>query len=287
MSTSRLRSFIVLVTPQYGILVLFNVLSASLIVARGSLPLGPAALLAVSFLAGIFFLNALNQIADLELDRINKPRRPLPSGRISLGEAKLVTIVLFAGGLCTSALIGRGNFLAMLIFLLISVEYSYPPIVFRRSWLGASFVGALLLGAMPVIAMSLALHRSIDVPSALLFAGLIWALTMTKDLEDAAGDKVFGHRTIPVLFGKTFALNLVVLEILALLLTVFVCSCLGICFGRLHVYSSAACVPLVILWRRYAARADETDIVTQSRVVTSGMFLIGAIQLIHALAEAF
>ena len=287
MSASRLQSFVVLLTPQYAILVLFNLLSASLIVAHGPVPLRQAALLAVSFLAGTFFLNSLNQIADVELDRINKPRRPLPSGRISIGEAKLVATLLFVGALSASAFLGLGSFLAMCLFLVVSVEYSYPPIMFRRSWLGASFVGALLLGAMPVVAMSLALHRSIDVPSSLLFAGLIWALAVTKDLEDVVGDKELGYQTIPILFGKKFALNLVVVEILALLLTVFVCSWFGVCFGRLHVCSSSSCVPLVLLWRRYAGATAETSLMTQSKVVTSGMLLIGVVQLIHALAAGY
>ena len=34
--------------------------------------------------------NALNQIYDLEIDRINKPRRPLPSGRLSIADGLAV-----------------------------------------------------------------------------------------------------------------------------------------------------------------------------------------------------
>ena len=35
--------------------------------------------------------NALNQIYDLEIDRVNKPRRPLTSGRMSIGDAWVFT----------------------------------------------------------------------------------------------------------------------------------------------------------------------------------------------------
>src|SRR5215204_2700555 len=45
--------------------------------------------------------NALNQIYDLEIDRINKPRRPLPSSRLSLAEAWLFT----AGGYAVALLL--------------------------------------------------------------------------------------------------------------------------------------------------------------------------------------
>ena len=40
--------------------------------------------------------NALNQIYDLDIDRVNKPKRPLPSGSLSLGEAWLFTWLTFA-----------------------------------------------------------------------------------------------------------------------------------------------------------------------------------------------
>ena len=40
--------------------------------------------------------NALNQIYDLDIDRVNKPRRPLPSGTLGLGEAWAFTLAAFA-----------------------------------------------------------------------------------------------------------------------------------------------------------------------------------------------
>jgi 4-hydroxybenzoate polyprenyltransferase len=41
--------------------------------------------------------NGLNQIFDLEIERINKPKRPLPSGRLSLGDAWMFTLDLRRG----------------------------------------------------------------------------------------------------------------------------------------------------------------------------------------------
>ena len=40
--------------------------------------------------------NALNQIYDLEIDRINKPQRPLTSGRLSIREAWIFTWIAYA-----------------------------------------------------------------------------------------------------------------------------------------------------------------------------------------------
>ena len=39
--------------------------------------------------------NGINQIYDLEVDRVNKPGRAIPSGRMSVAEAGRVTLVLY------------------------------------------------------------------------------------------------------------------------------------------------------------------------------------------------
>src|SRR5436189_3058157 len=49
--------------------------------------------------------NGLNQIFDVSIDRINKPERPLPSGRLAIGEAWLFTGVALAIGLMLAFLI--------------------------------------------------------------------------------------------------------------------------------------------------------------------------------------
>jgi len=40
--------------------------------------------------------NALNQIYDLDIDRVNKPKRPLPSGRLSIHDAWVFTWIAYA-----------------------------------------------------------------------------------------------------------------------------------------------------------------------------------------------
>ena len=53
--------------------------------------------------------NALNQIYDLEIDRINKPRRPLPSGRLSIAEAWTFTAIAYAVALVLAWLVAPGG----------------------------------------------------------------------------------------------------------------------------------------------------------------------------------
>ena len=49
--------------------------------------------------------NALNQIYDLEIDRVNKPKRPLPSGRLSIRDAWVFTWVTYAIALALAWLV--------------------------------------------------------------------------------------------------------------------------------------------------------------------------------------
>src|SRR5262249_16943748 len=49
--------------------------------------------------------NALNQIYDLEIDRVNKPKRPLPSGDLTLRQAWIFTWIMFAIGLLPTWLV--------------------------------------------------------------------------------------------------------------------------------------------------------------------------------------
>src|SRR5258706_12236820 len=53
--------------------------------------------------------NALNQIYDLEIDRVNKPKRPLPSGRLSTRDAWLFTWAAYAAALALAWLVAPGG----------------------------------------------------------------------------------------------------------------------------------------------------------------------------------
>ena len=46
--------------------------------------------------------NTLNDVADVAVDRINKPHRPLPSGAVNRTAATLFAILLFAAGLAAT-----------------------------------------------------------------------------------------------------------------------------------------------------------------------------------------
>lgn len=53
---------------------------------------------------------ALNDVADHEVDAVERPHRPIPSGRVSLRTASRIAHLLMAGGVTLSAVGGRRSF---------------------------------------------------------------------------------------------------------------------------------------------------------------------------------
>ncbi len=148
--------------------------------------------------------NALNQVTDLAADRINKPARPVPSGRISVPGALVFSVLGYAMALGIAALLGRATFAVVAGGALCTVVYSAPPFRFKRfGWLAnltiATSRGLLLTAAGWSTVASL---RAIDP----WWLGSVLALFLsgaasTKDFGDVDGDRAAGFRTLAVRYG--------------------------------------------------------------------------------------
>src|SRR5438067_10151290 len=80
--------------------------------------------------------NGLNQICDLENDRINKPHRPLPSGKMTLWRAWAFVAATYAAALGIVVAVNRETFAIYVIAALATVAYSAPPIRLKRHPVG-------------------------------------------------------------------------------------------------------------------------------------------------------
>ena len=82
--------------------------------------------------------NALNQIYDLEIDRVNKPKRPLTSGRLTIAQAWAFTVVTYVLALILAWLVAPGGrhecFWLVVVAVVCTLLYSVPP--FRTKRLG-------------------------------------------------------------------------------------------------------------------------------------------------------
>ena len=156
--------------------------------------------------------NALNQIFDLEIDRVNKPKRPLPSGRMSLHEAWAVTLASFALAFVLAWNVAPGGrhecFWMVAAAAVITTLYSAPPFRTKRLGIWANVTIAVPRGVLLKVAGWSSVKSAMGFEP--WFLGAIFGLfllgaTTTKDFADMDGDRRGGCRTLPIQFGVTRA----------------------------------------------------------------------------------
>jgi len=160
---------------------------------------------------GIFFLvsfaNAHNDIADIEIDKINRPKRPLPSGKMSIKAAYSVVCLLFFFTLCFSMLAGIKFGFLFFIAILLSAAYNR----FLKSLPLVGNFTVALLSTMPVFIPIVNFGLPQQELSILAFFAFMlnFAREITKDIEDMEGDKSQNLKTLPLLVGINISLGLV------------------------------------------------------------------------------
>jgi 4-hydroxybenzoate polyprenyltransferase len=156
--------------------------------------------------------NALNQIYDLEIDRVNKPKRPLPSGRLSLGDAWIFTAAAYVVALALAWLVAPGGrhecFWIVLVATAITVLYSVPPFRTKRLGIWANVTIAVPRGVLLKVAGWSAVKTIFGAEP--WFIGAIFGLFLlgastTKDFADIEGDARGGCRTLPIVYGVSRA----------------------------------------------------------------------------------
>jgi 4-hydroxybenzoate polyprenyltransferase len=156
--------------------------------------------------------NGLNQIADVATDRINRPERPLPSGRMSMGGAWGLTLVLLAGAVATGAAAGIPYLACVLLTVPVTAAYSFPPARTKRLPFLANATIATPRGLLLVLA-GWAVGGGVARPEAWILGGLAWVYVFgastTKDFADAEGDRATGCVTLPILWGPRRAARFV------------------------------------------------------------------------------
>lgn len=98
------RGALDLVRPVNCVMIGFAVIVGAFVSKPSSIPFVQ---LALGFLTGLFlcaYSMAVNDIYDLEVDRVNRPERPIPSGRVSVQEAYRLSVVVLAIGMACAVL---------------------------------------------------------------------------------------------------------------------------------------------------------------------------------------
>lgn len=166
--------------------------------------------------------NAGNQIFDLEIDRLNKPARPLVTGVLSARQAWRFTWVLYALSLIptwlvvvyprssweerlSAPLVEHATFFIYLAGVIFTFVYSAPALGRTKArGMLANLTIAIPRGMLLKVAgWAMVAHVWYAEPwyIGLIFALFVVGAASTKDFADIEGDRAGGCRTLPILYG--------------------------------------------------------------------------------------
>lgn len=266
---AQLSTFFLLPRPLNGLITALSVGIGAL--TADQVLVWPAILLAALSAALINGAgNAFNDLMDIDIDRINRPLRPLPSGRLSPNAARMQSVLLALAGCALAFWLSLWHGLIALAVVALLAVYS---ISLKNSLLGGNvlvaFVGAI---AFPYGALAAGDIGRSWIPA--LFAFLFHlGREIVKDIEDVAGDQLRGERTLPLRWGRAQAGVLVAIVYLILVGFTWMPFFTGI-YGALYALALLPVHVLVgyVLWQLYRQRAVLADD-RLGRLLKVGMFL--------------
>jgi homogentisate phytyltransferase / homogentisate geranylgeranyltransferase len=159
------------------------------------------------------FIVGINQLEDVEIDRINKPELPIAAGELSVPAARRIVALCAVVPVVLGITQGLVELVSVSAALLIGAAYSVPPVRLKRRpvvaalsitvvrtlivnlgvWLhfAATFGGDASLGAVPAAVWAL---TALTLPYS-------FAIAVLKDVPDMEGDRRFGIATFSVRIG--------------------------------------------------------------------------------------
>ncbi|MFQ5583203.1 MAG: geranylgeranylglycerol-phosphate geranylgeranyltransferase [Calditrichia bacterium] len=157
-------------------------------------------ILLASFSGGLITAasNSINDYFDMEIDRINKPHRPLPSGAVSRNQCLTAALTEYMMGIGLSLFISAEMFIVALIISILTFLYA------------ARLKGTVLWGNLTVsfctaaafIYGGLSVNKPLEAIVPACFAFFYhFGREIIKDIQDVSGDSQQASNTMPVRFG--------------------------------------------------------------------------------------
>jgi len=143
--------------------------------------------------------NSINDYFDHKIDAINKPQRPIPSGRISLKGALVYSISLFAVGIIIA-------FAINLLLGIIALSSSLLMIYYARDLKTKCLIGNLSISFLTGLCFVFGGIAVEQIAVSIYLGFYAFLMTMAreivKDMEDQEGDKEEGATTLPIVYGN-------------------------------------------------------------------------------------
>lgn len=224
---------------------------------------------------------AINDYFDRESDAVIKPKRPIPSGALSLKQVIAISTSLFAIGLVLAVLI---NVLSLLILIIDSVLLLfYSSLVKRKSGFAANILVGLLTGTAFLYGEAVTLGPNTVSPLSLTLVSLsLYPIAfgtiggnILRDVLSFEGDSKVGYPTLPQTIGNH---NAVTIAAIFFALTA-VLAPLPYLLGFFSIYY----VPLILVWgilliyasiRLVTSPATIENVKKYERLITRSMMLL-------------
>ncbi len=239
--------------PLNGLITALSV-AAGALCTDGSIP--PVRLVATALSAALINAagNAFNDLLDIDIDRINRPERPLPSQRIAPRTAGAYAAVAAAAGIAIALSISVHH--ALLAAAITALLVLYSAYLKTSVLWGNALVGLLSASAFPYGAMAGGTLGRSWIPAA--FALLFHVgREIIKDIEDMAGDRQRGDRTLPLRWGTRAAVHAATF-IYALLIGLTLLPFVLEIYGSAYLVCVAA-VDLLVIYVVYRLQRDSAQ----------------------------
>ncbi|MEH2196213.1 MAG: homogentisate phytyltransferase [Nostoc sp.] len=193
----------------------------------------------IACICGNIYIVGLNQLEDVDIDKINKPHLPLASGEFSQQTGQLIVASTGILALVVAWLTGPFLFGMVAISLAIGTAYSLPPIRLKQFPFWAALCIFSVRGT--IVNLGLYLHYSWALKQSQAIPPVVWVLTLFilvftfaiaifKDIPDIEGDRLYNITTFTIKLGPQAVFNLA-------LWVITVCYLGIILVGVLHIAS--------------------------------------------------
>jgi geranylgeranylglycerol-phosphate geranylgeranyltransferase len=223
--------------------------------------------------------NAMNDYFDREIDSINQPDRPIPRGAVTPRTALWFSVALFAGAVVLALVLPP-------IAIAIAVVNLLALVAYTELFKGLPGVGNLVVGYLGGSTFLFGAAAVGRITEAVIVLFALAALStvareIVKDVEDIAGDRREGLRTLPIAIGERPALWLAA-ALLAVALLASPLPYLQETFG--WPYLAVVAVADVVM--AVAAAESFSDPTAGQEHLSYAMFLAGGAFVVGRLAVA-
>jgi geranylgeranylglycerol-phosphate geranylgeranyltransferase len=248
----------------------------------------------LTFLSMAFITSAgfsLNDYFDRESDAVIKPKRPIPSGTLSLKKVVAIAAILFVGGLILAAWINQLSLIILLIDSILLVVYSAT--VKRKSGFAANILVGILTGTAFLYGEAVTLGSNVISPTSLTLASLsLYPIAcgtiggnVLRDILSLEGDSKVGYPTLPQKIGNNKAVKTAAVFFFA----TGVLAPLPYLLNQFTVYY----LPLMMVWsilliyssiRLVTSASTVQNVRKYERLITMSMILLPLSLIIEALS---